>query len=183
MTLTKVSQGAINVHQAIDQLKSDASKVSVAVTFGDPFEKLGWGNGGLSAPYIGMSTSGFGSKTTGSGEAWNPKNGMIHCGSTDFVCGTAPNLGGGTVDKGADVPRGFGTSHLSYSSDGSIAHAVDFIQLKIGNPRPSGKSSTTVTPSAPPPNAAGKESKGKSPKNGLSIAAMDDSMESRFAWR
>jgi hypothetical protein len=53
---------------------------------------------------------------------------MIFCSRADFVCGTVPVLGGkGGGQKGTS---GSG-SHTSYSSDGSIVKAVEFIVQRM----------------------------------------------------
>lgn len=76
------------------------------MTFGDPYSSRGY-----------LSSGGF-----------NPAHGMILCSKADFVCGTVPSFG--SRGGGNKVSSGSG-SHLSYSSDGSLAKAVNFILTRL----------------------------------------------------
>jgi len=157
------SQGAMQVHQALGSLGGDASKVAVAVTFGDPYSTMGWGSGGIVGAVMGLggsgspkgstsgspkgstsgspkaSTSGAagGTPATSGGGSFNPTNGIIFCSTGDFVCGLVTSFGSSapkTAGSGGGVQSGGGGmgGHLSYSSDGSIPKAVQFILSKVG---------------------------------------------------
>ena len=92
------------------------------MTFGDPYSSMGFGSGGIVGSFMGLNGGGAGS--------FNPKDGLIVCNSSDFICGVTPNIGGGDGGGEKLTTSGLG-SHLSYTSDGSIAKAVEFILRRV----------------------------------------------------
>ncbi|RDI78806.1 hypothetical protein Vi05172_g11125 [Venturia inaequalis] len=156
------SQGAMQVHQALGSLGGDAAKVSVAVTFGDPYSNQGWGTGGMVGSFMGLGAAGSAAGGGGVG-GFNPNNGLIICSSGDFVCGLVPNIGGSVPKATASdtKPAKGGAGHISYSMDGSIPKAITFITTRIEGkgetaPEAAPKSATKPKPKAgaPPAEAA-----------------------------
>ena len=113
---------------------------------------MGWGSGGIVGAFMGLGSSAKGAKgDKGDAPSFNPENGLILCSTGDFVCGLTPNIGGSSggsksksggksqsVGSKPQTGGGSGGGHLSYSSDGSINKAVQFIISRIGDaPAPS----------------------------------------------
>lgn len=76
------------------------------------------GSGGLLGGFLGG-----GGGSSGSG-GFNGANGKVFCASSDPICGIMPGSGG----SGSESLTG---SHLSYSSNGAIPKAVQFIISKV----------------------------------------------------
>ncbi|QDS77849.1 hypothetical protein FKW77_006720 [Venturia effusa] len=170
------SQGAMQVHQALGSLGVDASKIAVAVTFGDPYSNQGWGTGGIVGSVVGLGGSPGASaeagRTKSAGNSgggvngFNPNNGLIICSNGDFVCGVVPNIGGAKPKATASdtAPSKAGAGHLSYGADGSIPRAIAFIVARVDG---KGSASSIIT-TAPPASGSRAKPKSVTPQKTLS---------------